>query len=231
MNGAAAKLGFYSSIIGFVAAASYGVVQSLQVLGMLAYPLAEILIYATSLCIAVPFLLAMLALHEATEAQRRLWSRGALLFAAIYVTYVALMYSVQLSVVIPKSMQSPATDVLGVAPQTLFWVIDALGYIAMGIATLFAACALRGRSAGLWARRFLLANAIITPIIAFIYFYPHFSLVVLLLGSPWLITARDRSCRWRSISAKLTPFCSGNAAAKWRWPELSYIKTPWPRRR
>jgi hypothetical protein len=189
VNGAASKLGFYSSIVGFAAAASYGVAQSLQVFGVLTYPLADILIYATSLCIAVPFLLAMFALHELTDARQRLWSRGALLFAVMYVTYVALMYSVQLSVVIPKSMLRPATDVLGVAPQTLFWDIDALGYIAMGIATLFAAYALPLRGAGLWPRRFLLANAIITPVIAFIYFYPHFSLGVLLLGLPWLVTA------------------------------------------
>ena len=189
MNSAAAKLGFYSSIVGFAAAVGYGAAQSLQVLGALTYPLADILIYATSLGIAVPFLLAMLALHELTDAQHRLWSRGALLFAVMYVTYVALMYSVQLSVVIPKSMLRPATGLLGVAPQTLFWDIDALGYIAMGIATLFAACALPLRGAGLWARRFLLANATITPVIAFIYFYPHFSLGVLLLGLPWLVTA------------------------------------------
>jgi len=189
MSGAAPKLGFYASSVGFAAAASYGLAQSLQVFGVLVYPQADILIYATSLCISAPFLLAMLALHEVTDVERRLWSRGALLFAVMYVTYVALMYSVQLSVVIPKSMQRPAADVLGVAPQTLFWDIDALGYIAMGIATLFAAYALPPQGAGLWPRRFLLANAIMTPIIAFIYFYPHYSLTILLIGSPWLVTA------------------------------------------
>jgi hypothetical protein len=36
------------------------------------------------------------------------------------VTYVVLMYAVQLSVVIPRSMESPSHSVLGVAPQTLF---------------------------------------------------------------------------------------------------------------
>jgi hypothetical protein len=102
---------------------------------------------------------------------------------------VVVVYAVQLSVVIPKSMQSPSSTVLGVAPQTLFWDIDGLGYISMGVSTLFAALALPRKGPGMWARRLLLSNATITPIIAFIYFYPHFSLGVLLLGAPWLITA------------------------------------------
>ena len=189
MNVAAPKLGFYASLVSMAAAISYGVAQIWQIIGILGYPRADILIYGTSLCISVPFLLAMLALHETVGSQQRLWTRGALLFGVMYVTYVVLMYSVQLSVVIPKSMRIPASDVLGVAPQTLFWDIDALGYISMGIATLFAALALPRTGPGIWARRFLLANAIITPIIAFIYFYPHFSVGVLLLGSPWLVTA------------------------------------------
>jgi len=189
MNKAAPSLGFFSSIASLIAAVGYGVTQSMQVFGILNYPLADILIYGFSLCISVPFLIAMIALHDTVDSQQRLWMRGALLFGVIYVTYVALMYTVQLSVVIPRSMVKPATDVLGVSPQTLFWVIDGLGYIAMGISTLFAAFALPRSGAGLWAHRFLLSNGIITPIIAFIYFYPHFSVGVLLLGLPWLITA------------------------------------------
>jgi hypothetical protein len=59
----------------------------------------------------------------------------------------------------------------------------------MGVSTLFAALSLPQTGPGMWARRFMFANAMITPVIAFIYFYPHFSLGVLLLGTPWLVTA------------------------------------------
>jgi hypothetical protein len=97
---------------------------------------------------------------------------------------VVLVYAVQLSLVIPKSMQSPSGTVLGVAPQTLFWDIDGLGYISMGVSTLFAALSLPQKGLEIWARRLLLSNAVITPIIVLIYFYPHFSLGVLLLGLP-----------------------------------------------
>jgi hypothetical protein len=193
MNETSPKLGFCASIAAFVAAVAYGAAQIAQILNIAGYPLADILIYGASLCISVPFLIAILALHDIVEPRKRLWTSGALLFGLMYTTYVVLMYAVQLSVVIPRSMarsiESPSDSILSVAPQTLFWTIDGLGYISMGISTLFAALSLPRAGPGVWARRFMLANAAITPVIAFVYFYPHFSLGILLLGSPWLVTA------------------------------------------
>jgi hypothetical protein len=189
MNEVSPKLGFYASVAAFFAAVAYGVAQIAQILSAVSYPLADILIYGASICISVPFLVAMLSLHDTMESRQRVWTSGALLFGVMYVTYVALMYTVQLSVVIPKSMENPSSSILGVAPQTLFWTIDGLGYVSMGVSTLFAALSLPQIGPGMWARRFMFANAMITPVIAFIYFYPHFSLGVLLLGTPWLVTA------------------------------------------
>ena len=37
-------------------------------------------------------------------------------------------------------------------------------------------------------RRFFLANALVTPMIALVYFYPRFSIPLLFLGTPWLVT-------------------------------------------
>jgi hypothetical protein len=205
MNDASPTLGFFASAAAFIAVVGYGVAQSMQVLQIVTYPLADILIYSFSLGISVPFLIAMLVLHDTVAARQRLWTNGALLFGAMYVTYVVLMYTVQLSVVIPKSMLSPSEGLLGVAPQTLFWDIDALGYVSMGIASLFAGLSLERTGPGIWARRFLLAHAAITPIIAFIYFYPHFSVGVLLLGLPWLITASGSLVALASYFRNLRP--------------------------
>lgn len=189
MSRAAARLGFWSSMAALVATLGYGVIQIAQVLGMVGYPAADMLIYGFSICIAPPFLLALVALHESLAPERRMWSRAALMFGAIYVTYVALMYAVQLTTVIPRAPRSPDLGVLGVTPQSLFWVIDGLGYVAMGIASLFGGLALDARGAGAWARRLLLANGLLTPVIAFVYLYPHFSTGLLFLGAPWMITA------------------------------------------
>ncbi len=79
--------------------------------------------------------------------------------------------------------------ILDQTPHSLFWDVDALGYIFMGLATLFAVPVFAKKGLELWVRRFFLANALITPVIALVYFYPTFSIALLLLGSPWIITA------------------------------------------
>jgi uncharacterized protein (TIGR03382 family) len=78
---------------------------------------------------------------------------------------------------------------LAQTPHSMYWDYDAMGYIAMGFATLFAAQAMSVSGTERWARRALLANAIVTPLISIVYFYPRFSVTLLFLGFPWGITA------------------------------------------
>jgi len=190
MNKHEALFGMYSAMIAFLAAAGYGIVQILQVASLLSYPLDVRLIYSFSLAIAPPFLLSVLALHYILPAERRFWSHAALLFTLLYTGYVILTYGVQLATVIPASLHNPQETLLTMTPHSLFWTLDALGYICMGIATFLAAFAFKKNDRStLWLRRFLLANGLILPIICIAYFYPHFSTWVLIIGSPWLITA------------------------------------------
>lgn len=184
-----AHVGFYSMAAAFIATAGFGIVQIMQVLGMLAYPLDSILIFGFSLAIAPPFLLGMLSLHYTVQDNHKFWSHAALLFAVLYTVYVVLMYAVQLATVIPMSMRDPSPNILTVTPHSFFWTIDALGYICMGASTLFAAFVFNKNTSERWLRRFLLANAFVVPLIAIAYFYPHFSTTLLFIGSPWIITA------------------------------------------
>jgi hypothetical protein len=88
--------------------------------------------------------------------------------------------------VIPYAAPNP---VLVQTPHSLFWVVDALGYISLGLATLFAVPLFAGRGLERWVRRLFLANALVTPLISIVYFYPEFSTTLLLLGLPWIFTA------------------------------------------
>ena len=187
MNKSVATLGFYSSVGAFIAAVGYSVVQIAQVLGFLVYPWDAILINGLSLCIAPPFLLTLVALHYSVPNEKKIWSHAALLFAIVYVVYVVLNYVVQLVIVIPKPIDDTSVAILSVSPQSLFWTIDGLGYIAMGISTLFAALVFEKEGWQKWPRRFLMANGLLVPVIAFVYFYPHFSIVLLMLSLPWVI--------------------------------------------
>jgi len=190
MNKSIAQFGFFSALLAFLASIGYDVVQILQMVGALKFPADAILIYGFSLLIPVPFILAMLALHHSVAEEKKFWTHAALLFIVIYATYVMLNYVVQLATVIPMRISGTLGEmrVLDQTPHSLFWDVDALGYIFMGLAALFAVPAFAKKGLEGWTRGFLLAHALVTPLIAVVYFYPTFSYTLLILGSPWIIT-------------------------------------------
>jgi hypothetical protein len=185
------KVGFWSGLIAFVSIVAFDIVQMLQLFGVLSYPWDEILIYGFSLCIVIPFMLEMLALHHLAPTEKKFWSHAALIFTVIYVVFVTANYVVQLATVIPMTLKG-ATDEIRIliqTPHSLFWDFDALGYIFMGLATLFAVPVFEKQGLQRWVRIFFLLNGLVTPLIAFVYFYPTFSNKLLLVGLPWGITA------------------------------------------
>ncbi len=185
------KIGSLAAMAAFAAIVLYGIVQVLQVVNALRPPLDGILLYGFSLCIVIPFMISMLALHYVASAETRFWSSAALIFTVMYGTYVTLNYAVQLATVIPAALQHRLDDVriLDQTPHSLFWDVDALGYICMGFATLFGSFVFRNGGVDKWAKGFFIGNAVMTPVIALVYFYPTFSISLLILGAPWLVTA------------------------------------------
>ena len=102
------KVGFWAGLMAFVSTAAYVIVQVLQVAGVLYFPLDEILIYGTSLCIVIPFILEMLALHYVTPGEKKFWSHAALLSSILYSVFVTANYVVQLATVIPEKLKGSA---------------------------------------------------------------------------------------------------------------------------
>ena len=191
MNNKIYRIGYWSGITSFSATLAFYIVQMLQIWGILSFPWDEILIYGFSLCITIPFLIEMLALHYVVPENKKFWSHGALLCTVIYVVFVTANYVVQLATVIPMTIQGNASDIqlLRQTPHSLFWDFDAAGYIFMGMATFFAAPVYAKQGFQKWVRYSLLAHAAVTPLIAFVYFYPNFSNSLLMLATPWAITA------------------------------------------
>lgn len=184
-------VGYWSGLAAFAATVAYVVVQLLQVVGLLRFPLDEVLIYGTSLCIVIPFVLEMLSLHYLTQNDKQFWTHAALIFTTIYAVFVTANYVVQLATVIPAKVQgtAEAMSVLEQTPHSMFWNYDAIGYIAMGLAALVAVPAIGKVGFEKWVRLSLIAHALVTPLIAIVYFYPTFSIKLLFLGFPWAITA------------------------------------------
>jgi len=185
------KFGYWSGMAAFTSTVAYGVVQILQVGGLLRFPADEILIYGTSLCIVVPFILEMVAFHHLTPPGKQFWTHAALVFTAMYAVFASANYVIQLATVIPAKLRggSEAIRILEQSPHSLFWDFDAVGYVAMGLACLLAVPAVDGVGFDRWVRRSLIANALVTPLIAVVYFSPTFSTKLLFLGFPWVITA------------------------------------------
>ena len=185
------RFGYLCGLAAAIATLAFVVAQVGQLAGVLRYPLDEVLIYGTSLCIVVPFILSILALHHLTEPARRFWTHAALVFAILYAVFVVANYVVQLATVIPARLSGNAAEIaiLEQTPHSLFWDFDAIGYISMGFAALIAIPALDDSSVERFASWAFFAHALVTPLIAFVYFYPTFSETLLLLGSPWAITA------------------------------------------
>ncbi len=185
------KVGYWSGLVAFTAVVSYDVVQILQVMGVLQFPVDEILIYGTSLCIVIPFILEMLSFHHLTAKDKQFWTHASLIFTIIYAVFVIANYVVQLATVIPSKLNktSEAIRVLEQTPHSMFWSYDAIGYISMGLATLFAIPALNKTGFERWVRISFIAHVLVTPLISIVYFYPTYSHNLLLLGFPWAITA------------------------------------------
>jgi hypothetical protein len=191
MNTLIYKVGFWSGLFAFGATTAYIIVQLLQVAGVFIFPIDEILIYGTSLCIVIPLILEILALHYVTSADKNFWSHAALIFTCLYAAFVTANYIVQLATVIPAVLNGTAESiqVLKQTPHSLFWDFDAIGYIFMALATLFAIPVFKKQGYQKWIRYSLLAHTLVTPLIVFVYFYPTFSNKLLMIGFPWGITA------------------------------------------
>jgi heme/copper-type cytochrome/quinol oxidase subunit 4 len=169
------KIGYWSGIAAFTAVLAYDVVQILQVVGILKFPVDEMLIYGTSLCIVIPFMVEMLAFHHVTAKDKQFWTHASLIFTIIYAVFVVANYVVQLATVIPSKLNnvSEAIHVLDQTPHSMFWDYDAIGYISMGIATVFAIPALRKIGFERWVRISFIVHALVTPLITIVFFFQH----------------------------------------------------------
>jgi len=59
----------------------------------------------------------------------------------------------------------------------------------MGLATLFAAQSfIKQDGSQKWIRRFFIANGLLVPVLAVVYYYPVYSIALVLLATPWIAT-------------------------------------------
>jgi len=182
----AERFGFWAALAACAASICYGVPQLLQVAGLLADPWDRILIFAPSLVLAPVFVLAMAALHEAAPASRRVFSLSGLALATMYGTLACIVYTTQLSVVIPADLDGNGEPVkfLACCQQHRFLTgVDLMGYTLMSLAMLVAAPALTG-VAGRAARVWFFLNGALAPVLIAQVLWP----ALIVVGAAWLVT-------------------------------------------
>ncbi|HVH16266.1 MAG TPA: hypothetical protein VNA15_11200 [Candidatus Angelobacter sp.] len=188
------RVGFWAGLVAFVGSVGYVTSAFLQVFNAVS-PLQDATIgYGSSLIIALPFMIAMLVLHYTVPEEKKFWTNAGLLLATVYTALCSLNYVVQLTTVIPAGYSWTFADqqgtpgplsLLNQTPHSLFWDMDALGYIFMNLATLFAFPVFEKHGLQNWVRVFFLANGLDIPLSASVYFYPDYSAGQLLFGLPW----------------------------------------------
>jgi hypothetical protein len=185
------RIGFRAGLAAATAVVAYDVVQILQVVGVLHFPLDEILIFGTSLCIVVPFVLEMLSFHYSRPIEVRFWTHAGLIFTTMYAVFGTANYVIQLASVIPAKLRGAADTVrvLEQTPHSLMWDFDAIAYLAMGLTALLIIPALRNSGFERRVRLACVAHVVATVLAGIVYFYPTYSNTLLMLGFPWGITA------------------------------------------
>jgi hypothetical protein len=192
------KVGLLASVVAFVSYAVYDSSFLLSASNIISPLQNNTIGYASSLIIATPFLLAMVALHYTVSEEKKFWTNTALVLSVIYTTYVSINYVVQLTTVIPAgytwSLDNQAGTIgslslLNQTPHSLFWDMDGLGYIFMSLAAVFAFPAFEKYGLQKWLRYFFLANALDIPLFAITYYYPTFSVGTMLFALPGGIIA------------------------------------------
>ena len=217
------QIGFWAAILAFVGAVGYMLSAFLQVFNVLS-PLQDYYMsFGASLLIPVPFLLTMLVLHYTIGQEKQLpfWTHAAIAFAIVYTTYNTLNYVVQLATVLPagytwtfENQQGTmgSLSLLNQTPHSLFWDMDGLGYIFLSLATLFAFPVFEKHGLQNWVRWFFIANALIIPLFAIVYYYPG------LFGAPiaFRFTVGDHRSRFhvgpgpvlsQTVCSKCNVFC------------------------
>ena len=195
-RGAAAAVGYWSAVLATVCSLVYVLAQLAEWVGWLgsrggpestSTPLGIAVLLTPSLLLGGAFLVLVVAIHEVTPPERRVWSQSALAFATAYAVLISTVYFVQLTLVAPRlaSGRMEGLEPFRFVPfDSFLYAVDILGYSFMSVATLFAARVFRGEGVERVVRRFLTANGLLLPFLALqMYWHP-----LIWVASLWAVT-------------------------------------------
>lgn len=222
MSPSTKAVGFWSAVVATVCSITYVVGQLAEWLGWMgsgggannvSTPLGIVVLLTPSLFLGSSFLLMMVAIHQASSPDRKVWSSAALVFATIYAVLISVNYYVQLAWVGPRLAEGRTAGMeqfIFVPFDSFLYAVDILGYSFMSVATLFAAMVFTGTGMARIARWSLIANGLLLPFIA-LQMYWHALIwfaalwAVTFPASTWAVAVLFRRARATSTSAEFVP--------------------------
>jgi hypothetical protein len=196
MSPSARKAGYWSAVLATLFSLLYIVAQHAEWLGWLgsqggpessSKPMAIVVLLTPSLFLGSSFLVLMVSVHQIADSERKVWSQAAVAFATAYATLISIVYFVQLTLVAPRLARGDTQGIemfLFVPFNSFLYAVDILGYSFMSVATLFAGLVFNGDGIERTARRFLIANGLLVPFLAFqMYYHP-----LIWIASLWAVT-------------------------------------------
>ncbi|MEW5980544.1 MAG: hypothetical protein AB1898_32565 [Acidobacteriota bacterium] len=193
---AASKLGYWSGFLASLCSIVYiagQLAEWFDLLGSGGGPenpstaLGLIVLLIPSLLLAPSFALLMLCVHYYAAENKKVWSHAGIMFATIYAVMVSINYYVQLTLVVPHMMRGEIESIrpfLFTPFDSFIYSVDVLGYSFMSLSTLFGAFVFTQEGLERTARRLMIANGILIPLLALqIYYHP-----LIWPASLWAIT-------------------------------------------
>ncbi len=189
-------LGYRSAVLASVFSLSYVIGQLAEWAGWLgsaggpessSTAFGLIVLLTPSLFLGSSFLLMMACIHQVADAERKVWSLAALVFATAYTVLISINYFVQLTWVTPRLIAGRTEGIehfLFVPFDSFLYSVDILGYSFMSVATLLVAPVFSGRGLERVAKRFLVGNGLLLPFIALQMYWHGFIWV----ASLWAVT-------------------------------------------
>lgn len=180
------NIGFYSSLCTTLFAIIYIIPQLIIGIDMPASKKDQFLILLPSLFLAPSFLIMMVSVHYLADPARKIWSHIGIVFATAYFVFVSIVYFTVLTVTLPHILRGDSTSValIQYIPKSFLTGIDALGYTAMSLSTLFSAGIFVRRGLESWLKWVFILNGVIAPVILSTQIYPEMAYA----GATWIIT-------------------------------------------
>lgn len=156
-NGNSAKVGVIASIV----SASATFLFAVLLVGAIRVPELNYLSYLVCFILAPAIVIMTAAIHSTAPSEKKIYTRIALVFAAVYAVFCTLTYYVQLAFVRPNLIILPSEllRIFNFAPGTFMFTVDMLGYAFLCLSTLFAS-AVFDRKREPWLKLLYIVNGL-----------------------------------------------------------------------